>query len=864
MVKQFLFAFSLFISGIFYLNSQSKIYVDISNSSGIEDGTNWSSAYVDFQEAINASLTGDSIFVAGGTYQPVNSFYIPEGLKIYGGFAGTETSLLERDLTTGYTSILLSRNGNNVVGFYGSTANMILNGFTITGASNGSHGIYNNGASPTIVNCTFYGNSGTTGGAIHNTNGASPTIINCIFYKNKAIISVGGAIYNYNSSPVITNCVFFGNDAGTYGGAIYNDNSSPVITNCIFYKNTSIGNSTIHNIGTSLPIITYSLIQGLGEDIVLHNVDGTTGDPFVDSNNPAGSDGILGTTDDGLALACNSLGINAGNNSILSTINQSFDITGGIRIQNGTIDLGPYEKELPEVTANASATTICSGDTLILTGSGATGYIWDNGVIDGENTFPTDTTTYTVIGTGINGCTNNAQITVNVPKSTVTANASATTICAGDTLILTGGGSTSYTWNNGITDGESIFPTETKTYTVTGEGASGCNKAQVTINVKPLPNVTANASVMTICVGDTSLILTGEGASTYVWDNGALNGEKVFPTDTTTYTVAGTDINGCTKMAQITINVKPLLPVTANASSTAICIGDPLILTGSGATDYIWDHGVTDGESIFPTDTTTYTVIGTGANGCRNTAQITVSVKPLPVVNLTNLSLCDDNFSTVLDAGNSGASYLWSDNSTNQTLTADSFGTYSVKVTSSSGCSTTESMTIFNGKTAPVTGDIVVTQISGCQFEFSVENSGSVDNFTWNFGYENAYGKNVTYTFEHEGDHQILVNMSNACGTSITKSIFVDCNSMGVEKLQITDINLYPNPASAIITIENNGIIEVKHIAVINMLGQIIFETIPENTLKDQLNISEFSDGFYTIQIQTTQGLVVKKIEVKK
>ncbi|MEY8861382.1 hypothetical protein, partial [Tenacibaculum singaporense] len=104
------------------------------------------------------------------------------------------------------------------------------------------------------------------------------------------------------------------------------------------------------------------------------------------------------------------------------------------------------------------------------------------------------------------------------------------------------------------------------------------------------------------------------------------------PTATTTYTVTGTDANGCENTAQVTITVNPLPTVTANASATTVCAGESVTLTGGGADSYVWDNGVSDGVSFVPTATTTYTVTGTDANGCENTAQVTITVNPLPTV----------------------------------------------------------------------------------------------------------------------------------------------------------------------------------------------------------------------------------------
>jgi len=125
----------------------------------------------------------------------------------------------------------------------------------------------------------------------------------------------------------------------------------------------------------------------------------------------------------------------------------------------------------------------------------------------------------------------------------VTADASATTVCAGSEVTFTGSGAASYTWDNGVTDGTPFTISTTTTFTVTGTNADGCtNTDQITVTVNPLPatpNITAT--------GD---ILETETYQQYQW---YLNGQPVSgavskqytPTESGDYTVEVTDGNGC-------------------------------------------------------------------------------------------------------------------------------------------------------------------------------------------------------------------------------------------------------------------------------------------------------------------------------
>ena len=289
----------------------------------------------------------------------------------------------------------------------------------------------------------------------------------------------------------------------------------------------------------------------------------------------------------------------------------------------------------PVVTATASATDVCDGETVTLTGGGAASYAWDLGVTNGVPfTPPLGTTTYTVLGTTVSGCENTASIDITVNAlPTVTASADDLVLCEGEDVILTGGGADTYVWDLGVIDGTAFVPPlGTTTYTVIGTvTASGCQgSATIDITVESTPSVTASSSETSICQGE-SIILTGGGADSYVWDGGATNGVSFVPAGvgTIVFTVTGTDAgSGCDNTASVSVTINPNPVVVASATTTEVCFGESVTLTGSGADSYSWDGGIVNGVPYSPValGVTTYTVTGTTAFGCVGTATITISV----------------------------------------------------------------------------------------------------------------------------------------------------------------------------------------------------------------------------------------------
>lgn len=320
---------------------------------------------------------------------------------------------------------------------------------------------------------------------------------------------------------------------------------------------------------------------------------------------------------------------------------------------------------------------------------------------------PGATTTYTVTGSNGPGCSNTATVTVVVNSlPTVAASASNTTICSGSPVTLTGSGASTYAWMPGSLSGSPVNdnPTSTTTYTVTGTDINGCsNTSTISISVNALPTITAASSSDTTCAGD-AVTLTGNGASTYTWMPGSLNGSPVTdnPTVSTTYTVTGTDANGCSNTSVVAVNVNALPNVTASSSSGTTCAGDLITLTGTGAVTYAWMPGALTGSPVTdnPTASVTYTVTGTDANGCSSTGTVGVSVNSLPVVtvSLPTDTFCAADGPTALIGGSpAGGTFSGPGVSANAFDPASvGLGTYSIvyTYTDGNGCTDTASQSV--------------------------------------------------------------------------------------------------------------------------------------------------------------------------
>ena len=145
------------------------------------------------------------------------------------------------------------------------------------------------------------------------------------------------------------------------------------------------------------------------------------------------------------------------------------------------------------------------------------------------------------------------------------------------------------------------------TYTVEAVAAGGCTlfmNGTASVLINPLPSIGISVSPSTTVCAGTAVTLNGTGGVSYTWNNGILNGVAFTPSVTTTYTVAGTDANGCTNTNTATVTVNPLPVIGASVSpSLPVCEGIPVTLTGNGASSYTWNNGVTNGIAFVPTYT---------------------------------------------------------------------------------------------------------------------------------------------------------------------------------------------------------------------------------------------------------------------
>lgn len=242
----------------------------------------------------------------------------------------------------------------------------------------------------------------------------------------------------------------------------------------------------------------------------------------------------------------------------------------------------PCSLNSPTLSINTATNTICSGTQVNLLALGADSYSWSTGsTFDNITETPPSSITYSVIGTNsLSGCTTTAYQSIVVLNSPdVFAFANPLTVCAGSSVALQAFGAASYLWSQTSTGALiSVSPLVTTQYTVTGIANNGCTgQAVVLVSVNPLPNVNVMGPTGTVCNGD-MVSLTASGAGTFTWTNGnnmtLMTGNPLIISSAaaTSYTVIGTDINGCQNSTAYVLNATECTGIAENSGALAFSL----------------------------------------------------------------------------------------------------------------------------------------------------------------------------------------------------------------------------------------------------------------------------------------------------
>lgn len=467
------------------------------------------------------------------------------------------------------------------------------------------------------------------------------------------------------------------------------------------------------------------------------------------------------------------------------------------------------------------------------------------------------------------------------------------TICSGNSASLSASGTGTLAWYSAASGGlvlgtginfTSPVLTSTTTFYVQDSTCGPGNRTAVLVTVLPAPDVTANASNDSICLGG-SVTLSGTGATSYTWTGGISNGVAFVPSATSTYAVTGKNGNNCEDTDSITIIVNPLPTVTASASPDTVCKGISVTLTGGGAMSYLWSGGVGNGIPFIPIESGQFTVSGTDVNHCVSSANVQVTVLALPelLISASSDTLCIGD-STILNA-TGGNSYIWTGGITNGLVFyPPSNATYTVTGTSVNGCQNIDSILIIVNPLPEVSTNSNPDQI--CAGSSIVLSGSGALNYTWTGGVQNGVAFFPSSTFGYTvtgidgngcsdtGSLVITVNPLPDVGTTLhgdtiyinhvgIASVWLNCDSAYSHVPLATGMNYLPviKGNYAVVVTDLNGCIDtsdcvfVDPLAVNEMLKKPVLKMYP-NPANSFFTLQSTIPGYFSICNELGQVLV--------
>jgi large repetitive protein len=413
---------------------------------------------------------------------------------------------------------------------------------------------------------------------------------------------------------------------------------------------------------------------------------------------------------------------------------------------------------------------------------------------------------YTVTTTnGVSGCssTNAAIFYHNMIKANAGRD---TTICVGQSVQLGGtpiffgsaAGPFQYFWrvldnvfpsalNNDILAHPIANPTFTREYELYVIPPNGQVFSQIKDTVKitvvqgnnTTPTISTNSPTY-FCQGS-SVTLTASAGTSYLWSNGATT-QSIIINSAGNYSVSVYNSNGCISLpstaTQVQVNALPATPTITTNGPTTFCQGGSVILTASAGAYYLWSNGATT-QSIIVNSTGNYSVSVYNSNGCLSlpsaSTQVQVNALPATPTIIANGSTTFCQGGSVTLTSSAGASYLWSNGATTQSIIVNSTGNYSVSVYNANGClSLPSASTQVQVNALPATPTIIANgSTTFCQGGSVTLTSSAGTSYLWSNG-----ATTQSIIVNSTGNYSVSVYNANGCISLPSPTTQVQVNAL--------------------------------------------------------------------------------------
>jgi PKD repeat protein len=485
----------------------------------------------------------------------------------------------------------------------------------------------------------------------------------------------------------------------------------------------------------------------------------------------------------------------------------------------------------------------------------------------------------------ITGTDNNANITINaLPELSITS-VSANSVCAGGSVSIAanaGGANISWQQSNDGTNFNDISGAQGQNFSSApinnniwfrASATNSCGTVfsdPIAITVAQTSSVTIslNPALNNLCNGPITLSVPN-GISNFVWSN-AQSGTNITVSSPGTYSGSGIDASGCAVNATpVEIIQTTPTPLTTNPSGVVnVCAGPVNIEAASGFSNYLW-NGTEPGTSFSATESGSYSVTATDANGCQSTSSDVIvnidnsNTVPIEVTPSGLVTFCEGE-NVTLTAANGFNGYIWSEGTVSNSLTVSESGTYSVVAITPDGCVAVSEDIVVIEIDAPVPS-FTYSQTTGYTVQFS--NTTQFGNsYVWNFGGGNtSTQENPSFTFPFDGTYPVTLTVTNSCGTaSVTVNVVVE--KLSVQEIDgLSNLQVFPNPAqgSFQIRFETDKPKQIR-MRLMNTLAQTISDknVSINGQFVETFNTQDIAPGLYILSLEEANKRTTLRIVI--
>lgn len=547
------------------------------------------------------------------------------------------------------------------------------------------------------------------------------------------------------------------------------------------------------------------------------NNDGFAFDDVLIANLPdvsLGADTILCFADTLFLSACDPQATNYSwnTNNPFDTLCNLIVVNSGQYIVSVSDTLGFTVKDTILVTVSPTFVNlgpdlvICPGDTITLNAFNSTAqHLWQPGNVAQQTFDIYQAGTYSVAVSDNLNCVERDTINIAVDFVPVVDLGPDTTICIGQSIVLDAGAGNpgiSYQWNfSGQATTQTVFVSAPAEYSVLVTTVAGCLATDTMIlDVKLSPVV--NLGPDRIECGAFTLNALNAGSS-FIWNTGDTT-QTVTSTFPGPYYVSVTNVFGCSKSDTVNI-INGQVPVVDLGPDQVICNGSTVTLNaGNPGQSYFWSNGA-GSQQITVNNPGTYSVTVTSGDNCVGKDSVEVILSPLTVDLGPNVTICK-GVPYVLDAGTFGDTYLWSTNESTPTITITDGGQYSVTVSDSIGCVTTDNIIVSAQPDFTAVVAVPDTGILYQNVQFQDFSTGSPNQWIWDFGDGNTSNqKNPAYQYQSLGKFEVCMTASDGvCTNTACDSVYIKIFEVvgALEDELGLDLSLYPNPNQGQFTLD--------------------------------------------------------------